>query len=159
MKWKQGEDYHRDCAGQSKSIPVPIQATGRVLYGPFEFTAPRGYWYFPRTYPEKGLAKGESFVVTFFQTKEDIPRDRSEYPKHAFLNLFIFSGEYKDYQAYYDTVINARRSQDISDNTFLRKDLPQRHKSFIQRHPQLELPRGNGQARPCSVQCQLHHIT
>jgi hypothetical protein len=55
-----------ECACQTGNTSSPLQASGRLAFGPIEFIAPQGYWYFPRTYPDKGLAEGQSFVLTFF---------------------------------------------------------------------------------------------
>ena len=126
-----------DCSAQSDSAPVPVQASGKVIFGPFEFVSPQGYWYFPRTYPEKGLTAGGTFVVTFFQTKDDIPtkRDKSEFPKHVFLNFYVYSSKFDDVQSYYDAVLSARRSRGISNDEFSYKDLPEKTKALFNNMP------------------------
>ena len=116
---------------------MPVQASGKVLFGPLEFTPPQGYWYFPRAYPEKGLEKGDTFVVTFFQTKDDIPtkRDGSYFPKHPFLNFYVYSGQFDDFQSYYDRVLAARMERGTARDVFSYKDLPEKASSLFKDMP------------------------
>jgi hypothetical protein len=116
-----------ECAGQSDSAPSPVQASGKLTLGPIEFIAPQGYWYFPRAYPEGGLTEGQTFVLTFFQKKEDIPVKRDEpqgLPGRPFLNFFLLSSRFTDFQSYYDAVSRARKARGLPEEMISYRELP-----------------------------------
>lgn len=104
-----------------------IRASGKVAFGPFEFLAPQGYWYYPRTFPKDGLQKGEEFLVTFYQTKDDIPPKKplsaQQQPKNVLISFMVFPNEFKDVESYYRALADILRLNNLSSNDIVHKDL------------------------------------
>jgi hypothetical protein len=100
--------------------------SGKVTFGPFQFNAPEGYVYAPRTFPQKGLGKNEHFLVTFF-SKEDIPPEdmRGYRQKNVIFNFYVFMNTFQNAQDYYDKMSEAYRLSGTSESDISSMALPE----------------------------------
>jgi hypothetical protein len=114
------------CAEQPR---VARQVSGRVIFGPFEFYPPQGYWYGPVQFPQKGLKIGELFRVTFLETDEDMSMTPDPSFKVVFNVVISVNNLFKDLSSYREYILSH------IDDESRDKDLPETTKALFGKLP------------------------
>jgi hypothetical protein len=98
--------FSGDASAQDKETRTAMQVSGSVVFGPFEFRPPQGYWYSSGRFPHDAtLEKDQVLVVTFRETKDEIDLDNPSPSFKVIFNIVIGLNNYfKDLAGYRDDV-------------------------------------------------------
>lgn len=82
---------------------TPVEVKERQIFGNYIISPPRGYWYFPRKYPDKFNTAKDLFLITFWVNKVAASRKAATDNVRVFFNFAVSMDRYKNFDAYYKT--------------------------------------------------------
>jgi len=81
--------------------PTLVEVKGRLRFGNYIISPPNGYWYFPKTYPNKFNTPNDLFLITFWEDKVESSRKVVPDNVKVFFNFSVTLDRYKKFNAYY----------------------------------------------------------
>lgn len=108
------------CAAKAKITQVNDDV---LIFGHYKFSPPKGYWYFPRRFPEKFETSKDIFLVTFWSNKEAATINLAEKPE--FINFAISTNLYKDFDSYYEAAkLSGIVYEKLPDEAYMLENIP-----------------------------------
>jgi hypothetical protein len=80
---------------------TPVEVKERLIFGNYIISPPRGYWYFPRKYPDKFNTAKDLFLITFWEDKVAASRKAAPDNVRVFFNFAVSMDRYEKFDAYY----------------------------------------------------------
>ncbi len=101
--------------GCTDSLEPLVRVSNPISCGPYTFNAPRDYWYPPRICPREIVSVNDTFRLTFYQDKTDVPSDSAKKnrrgPAHPFFSFVITPKQYDDPETYWQAISRHRDYQ------------------------------------------------
>jgi hypothetical protein len=90
---------------------APIEVKDKLHFGKYSVSPPKGYWYFPRKFPDKFSTSKDFFLITFWEdkamaSKVSAMRKTSSHSLDSlkvFFNFGVTVNSYKKFDEYYNT--------------------------------------------------------